>query len=616
MKFYISKIILWLKSGTQRILEFQPNKINIITGGSNTGKTVILDIIRYCLMNDNVKISESRINENVLWYGLNIWLNDHNYTIARGRLNGSILSKEYFFSSNGEIPRDVSTSISEDELKNILEAEFSISANTVFRYGSRNISAGSKISMQYFMMLNAITANVIENDRDIYFDDLGVDRYKDALYRIFDLALGIETVENLINLERKQDLEYKISKKEKEIQRLELYHSKKDDDQLECIKCAKSYNLIDSKADYNESIIELKKILSLENSAEKDDTKQNKKTTYEREKAVAVAQLKNLNNFQKEFEQYKKNEKKVEDSLLPVEYLRKHDKELLKTSAFDIILNQFSKALNLIKRYNNSKKPIDIQISEEQKKLKNKINELDEKINLLPDDYSSFESERDKYIFIGRLKEKWNQLFEEQDINMSELKAQLSELTEALSKINVDDVEERRNATRMFIEEKIKGYMKDVHPSLDNYNDYIPFFDYKQLALKLKSPNTTQLEHIGSSSNHMFMHLFLYLAIHKAVIANKSPYVPSFLIVDQPSRPYFSSNPDGRDIEEKSDEGKLGKAFLLMDKYISDMNKEKIDFQMIVFEHVREQFFESFSNVHIVAEFNNALVPPSEYEGK
>jgi hypothetical protein len=112
------------------------------------------------------------------------------------------------------------------------------------------------------------------------------------------------------------------------------------------------------------------------------------------------------------------------------------------------------------------------------------------------------------------------------------------------------------------------------------------------------------------------MHLFLYLAIHKAVIANKSPYVPSFLIVDQPSRPYFSSNPDGRDIEEKSDEGKLGKAFLLMDKYISDMNKEKIDFQMIVFEHVREQFFESFSNVHIVAEFNNALVPPSEYEGK
>ena len=295
MKFYISKIILWLKSGTQRILDFQPNKINIITGGSNTGKTVILDIIRYCLMNENVKISESRINENVLWYGLNIWLNDHNYTIARGRLNGSILSKEYFFSSNGEIPRDVSTSISEDELKKILEAEFSISANTVFRYGSRNISAGSKISMQYFMMLNTITANVIENDRDIYFDDLGVDRYKDALYRIFDLALGIETVENLINLERKQDLEYKISKKEKEMQRLELYNSKKDEDQLECIKYAKSYNLIDSKADYNESIIELKKILSLENGVEKDDIKQNNKTTYEREKAVAVAQLKNLN---------------------------------------------------------------------------------------------------------------------------------------------------------------------------------------------------------------------------------------------------------------------------------------------------------------------------------
>lgn len=616
MKFYISKIILWLKSGNQRILDFLPNKINIITGDSNTGKTVILDIIRYCLMNDNVKISESRINENVLWYGLNISLNNHNYTIARGKLSGSTLSQEYFFSSNGDIPPKIEPSISEDELKRIIESEFSISADTVFRYGSKNILTGSKISMQYFMMFNAITANVIENDRDVYFDDMGVERYKDALSRIFDLALGVETVENMLNLEQKKDLEYRIARKVKELERAESYNSEKKEEQLDCIRLAKSYSLIDSKAGYKESIDSLKEVLSSENDKAKQDSKQSEKTKCERERALAIAQLKSLKNFQKEFDQYKKNEKDVEDSLLPIEYLRTHDKELLKTSAFEIILNNLSKALDSIKKFNNSKKPIDIQVSEEQKKLQETIKLLDEKIKLLPDDYNSFDTEKEKYIFIGQLKEKWNRLFEDQEADIKELNRQLNLLQEDLSKINVDDVEERRDATRMFIEEKIKGFMKDVTPSLDNYNEYIPFFDYKHQALKLKSPNTTQLEHIGSSSNHMFMHLFLYLAIHHAIKANGSPYVPPVLIIDQPSRPYFSSNPKERDINEKSDEKKLGKAFLLMDMFISEMNKEQSDFQIIVFEHVREHFFEEYENIHIVKEFNNALIPSSEYEGK
>lgn len=614
MKFYISKIILWLKSGNQRILDFLPNKINIITGDSNTGKTVILDIIRYCLMNDNVKISESRINENVLWYGLNISLNNHNYTIARGKLNGSTLSQEYFFSSNGDIPQKIEPSISEDELKRIIESEFSISSDTVFRYGSKNILTGSKISMQYFMMFNAITANVIENDRDVYFDDMGVERYKDALSRIFDLALGVETVENMLNLEQKKDIEYKIARKVKEIERTESYNSEKKEEQLDCIRLAKSYSLIESKADYKESIDSLKRVLLSENDNAKQDSKQSEKTKYERERALAIAQLKSLKIFQKEFDQYKKNEKEVEDYLLPIEYLRTHDKELLKTSAFDIILNNLSKALDSIKRFNNSKKPIDIQVSEEQKKLQETIKTLDEKIKLLPDDYNSFDTEKEKYIFIGQLKEKWNRLFEDQEADIKELNRQLNQLKEDLAKINVDDVEERRDATRMFIEEKIKGFMKDVAPSLDNYNEYIPFFDYKHQSLKLKSPNTTQLEHIGSSSNHMFMHLFLYLAIHHAIKANGSPYVPPVLIIDQPSRPYFSSNPKERDINEKSDEKKLGKAFLLMDKFISEMNKEKSDFQIIVFEHVREHFFKEYGNVHVVNEFNNALIPPAEYE--
>ena len=48
MKFYYKKLILWMKNGNVREVKFEPNKVNIITGGSETGKSSILAIIDYC----------------------------------------------------------------------------------------------------------------------------------------------------------------------------------------------------------------------------------------------------------------------------------------------------------------------------------------------------------------------------------------------------------------------------------------------------------------------------------------------------------------------------------------------------------------------------------------
>ena len=40
MNFTINKVLLWLRHSNEiRELEFKPNKINIITGDNNTGKT-------------------------------------------------------------------------------------------------------------------------------------------------------------------------------------------------------------------------------------------------------------------------------------------------------------------------------------------------------------------------------------------------------------------------------------------------------------------------------------------------------------------------------------------------------------------------------------------------
>ncbi|MCK0550977.1 hypothetical protein [Pseudomonas syringae] len=50
MKLQIRKLILWPKNGgAYRELEFEPGKVNIISGSSKAGKSAVIPIIDYCL---------------------------------------------------------------------------------------------------------------------------------------------------------------------------------------------------------------------------------------------------------------------------------------------------------------------------------------------------------------------------------------------------------------------------------------------------------------------------------------------------------------------------------------------------------------------------------------
>jgi hypothetical protein len=103
---------------------------------------------------------------------------------------------------------------SENAIKSILETEFKIDRDAKFptNYGSNYIKAGTKISLRYFLMFNTISGNIIENDEGVFFDKQNDIKYKEALPRIFDLALGIETVENILKSERKAELENHLAK--------------------------------------------------------------------------------------------------------------------------------------------------------------------------------------------------------------------------------------------------------------------------------------------------------------------------------------------------------------------------------------------------------------------
>jgi len=619
MKFHFTKIILWLKDGQRRELNFQPNKVNVITGDSNTGKTAVLEIIDYCFFASKSKISQSVINENVLWYGLLFNINDKQYTIARKSLREGKVSKDYYFASFGEIPDKVMINNSEGAIKSILESEFSIDSNVVIPYGSNMIKAGSKVSLRFFLLFNTISGNIIENDSGIFFDKQNEPRYRDALPRIFDLAVGIETIENVLKGEERERLKKKYIQLERNNNKLSEKAEDFKREKQAIIKIAQEYGLISSELDFDKSMDSLKEIISnieheIANNAKTSNTVVSvvhKREQYEREFYLKERKIRNLKKFISEFSTYKRNIENIEDSLKPIEFLRDKNSDLIKTSVFDDLVQTFSIELSKIRKTYKKKTPIDNQINDAIKVLEKELLGLKNNLSILPEENKAFENDRAKHIFIGEVKSKINLFSSSKGSFINQSGKALEDLEEQINNIQVDDVSQKKELTIKLAEEIISEYIEFTSECLENYGDYKPVFNYKDKELQLRAPKTSNIENVGSSSNHMFLQLFFTLANQELAFQNKSPFVAPYLIIDQPSRPYYGDAEIEDDNLKHSDESKITNAFALLDNFIETRIKNKGGFQMIVFEHIPSKIFDNMKNVYLVEVFKNgnALIP-------
>ena len=165
------------------------------------------------------------------------------------------------------------------------------------------------------------------------------------------------------------------------------------------------------------------------------------------------------------------------------------------------------------------------------------------------------------------------------------------------------------------INEIAQGYLARTRNALANYSSYQTDFAYGEKRLRLRKPGSSLIENVGSSSNHMFLHVLQFLALHEVAISQKSPFVPSFLVIDQPSRPYYPDEKPKKDVVlSNSDSEKVSIAFQLLNDFISHINNEyQSEFQMIVFEHVPKTTFDEMDYVYSLPEFRNgeALIPES-----
>ncbi|HHF3238507.1 TPA: DUF3732 domain-containing protein [Vibrio alginolyticus] len=605
MNYYIKKLIIWFKNGTSRELEFLPNKVNVITGRSNTGKTAIMDIIDYCFFASKSKISESTINENASWYCLEIVHDDSLITFARKAPILSQVSNDYFFTN--EVTDDHIKPFPNSDKKTIkkfFESIFGITSNARVKFGGRFFRTNTKISIRYFQMFNTISGNIIENDSGVFFDKQSEERYRDALPRVFDLAVGIENIQNIIKKDKLESLKSKLKRIEKKNERIDNQSDIFNEEKSDLIAKAKAYSLLPFDVIGEEA---WNKLVSLSLDSLSDNGVSSERDKLENDLFTISNKIKKLKQFNNQYLEYKKSLRSLEARIKPIEYLREIDQDIVKTSIFDEITHHLSLQITEIKKERRGKTPLNIQVDDKLKDLEKELKLIKEKLKQYPREILSFTSSKERYYFLGEISAKANVFGQG---NIRKKLEDTSELEQQIESIFIEDTSTKKEMSCRAIEEFVTGYIETVGESLENYKDYLPIFDYNNKSLGLRKPRTTYIENVGSSSNQMFLHLFFTLAMHDVIKQNEVSFVAPYIIIDQPSRPYYGDESEEEKKLSSSDEAKIKSAFKLLDKFIADRKYSRNSFQMIVLEHIPSDLIDYMDNVHIVEVFrdDNALV--------
>ena len=621
MKFRINRIKLWFKNNTKPvILPFENNKVNVITGGSGTGKTSILSIIDYCLLSTNSRIPEEAINENIIWYGIDFSINEKNFVIARKSSENNAGSTEVYFSGTGILPDFPIQNNDIKQLKKILEKEFGIDENFKMPYGGKYIMAGSKISYRYFLLFNTLSEDIVANTSTFFDYDLyDREKYVEALERIFYLAIGVDDIGNVLIREKIKSLEKeqaKIERRNKVLDKEELLFGKKIQ---ELLLRAQEYDLIERKLFTNEDgLIRLKKLINSlgneieysNNSIQVDEYNSKKRSLYRK--------LRNLERFENEFRLYKENLAKDYDSLKPIKYLTENFEQLIPTLELHTFLLSLEESLSKVKSEISNKTPFVTNIKSEVKELKNQIDFIDNELQNYASKNNDFGKEIHKYIFIGEIKSqlsfyenKWN--IEDEELSTNEIENDIESLRE-----KIENTEEKRRILLSELEAKIQNYY-DMSDSMGVYKNYKVHIDVKNKSLKVRKESEILTSTIGSKSNYMFLHLFLFLGLHEHFINQKINFVPQFLFIDQPSQPYYESKRLGTDTID-DDKLKLQNAFKLLNRFIIIINEYyNEDFQIIMLEHASPDYWEDLNleKFHLVKEFRDgvALIPSIAFNG-
>ena len=658
MNFKIKNIILYPANWDlkPRIIKFDPNKVNVITGYSKRGKSSIIEIIDYCLANSECNIPIGKIRELVEVFALKISIDNHDYFIARDSPKKDLKSSDNMYliplDKKGEYPMLYSNewiNHKEDFKENRESVKDFLNAKAKFQniYEKNDRTENEiKIGFRNTTAFQFQSQSIIANGNIIFYntDDLS---YLEGLKKIFPLALGYKSYK-MIGLEDElKELRKEISIKESKIEDLQKRYENWVSDLFEFYTEAINLSLTNRDLDIKLSNTDEIKVVLEEiirdvnnNVLYKSGTalKYNQKLKeFEDKRQSLLRELQNkkieLNKITK-FESLKKEytenvHNQVSKRLSPVDWFlgqkgtdvcpfcdSKSNKALLNLQILKEKNIENSKILN-DQNFN------DLTFEKEKRELNRDVKRTEKDIeiydknidNLLKEMNANHFEYQKIYQFIGKISNFLKNLNIPETKYYDELVVLKNTLFRKEQELILETKKYNKENTLIKVTNSIKKYI-ELLPIENNTNSNVLIDPDKYLGIKIEDKingNSTFLNKIGSGSNYMCYHLATMLGLHNYFYnlknEQKTNYIPSFLILDQPSQVYYPDKTDEIDeIEEKEKNNQLTKnesediqntkkIFAVCSKFIENTNK---GVQIIILEHAGKSNWKDLENINLV----------------
>jgi Protein of unknown function (DUF3732) len=614
--FQIKRVVLYSNKGDTRVVAFRLGALNIISGGSDTGKTALIDIVEYCLGGGDCNIPKGVIRKSCSWYAVVLTTGESDLFIARPEPGPDNASSYKIHLVEGieldDVPFETLRGNTDVKQLNDILTRYSGIGENVFTPPDGQTRPPLEATVRHALKLCFQAQGEVTNRYYLFHrqeDNWIAQSLKDSL----PYFLGITPAERISLEKTLRRLRFELRQLDAEERDGKQIALVETSIQRELIAEAIDVGIVEQQRANDDAIEVLKAAVHDKDSAWGPDSDMN-------------AGMRNLQSQRQELrESYRDKRSEVDlllsflhegdafTKVLQAEEGRLHSAEILSGSDSDALGDTCPLCGNGVEEQNAITKQILRDLEDIRSQIVGAVGHDSKLTRLLAskeDQLERLRAElRSNLRAIERLTSKSDDLLARQSeyLNTSRVKGRISFYLERQADSgDARATENQRTSLQLQIDsaaerlailddpDRAVAIETQISSSMSEYARRIRFewkdaelrLDVKKLTLEAKADGITILmKEMGSAENHLACHLISHFAIHRLFVKANRP-VPRFLFLDQPTQVYYPPelDMDSGQIEHLDNEDSQGVhgIFALFYRFSKELAD---DFQLIVIDH-------------------------------
>ena len=617
----IRELVLYGYNGKVRHLPFTLGQVNIITGRSKSGKSVVGDIIDYCLGGDSCNIADGVVRDNVAWYGLLLQFEHERVFVARKNPDKGQQTTGVCYIDIGEKIEapdncDFSSNTNVSGIEESLTRRIGISENlNTPPEGQSRLSLAANIRHALYYCFQGQDEIAAKN---FLFHHQSDDFITQAIKDTIPYFLGAISEEALALENERSILKRKLTLEKRKLEENRYLMGGGSERAISLIGEARQAGLIDTSTqidyqNYREMYSVLQTAMNWSPSMIGSNSGMDR-LTFLQSKLQEIRDefdeigisLDNARKFVGETAGYSgeaQHQKMRLESIGLFEQLNFNpgkcplcsgtlEQPLPSVEMIKASIVNLDKSIANVTREQPKLRAFISDLEREREKKQEEIKELEAEIDGLYQQESERARLRDinarRGKVVGRIS-LWVESVEndteseKQEQIVKRIEDRIKEIDDILDR---DSVEERKQSALSRIQEDMTKWAKALQLE---HSDNPYRLDLNKVTVVVDKPERpVPLKQLGSGSNWVGVHLIAYFALQRFFVNANRP-VPRFLFLDQPSQVYFPSELD----EKQIDWNEVNKMYQFIIDRTNELNGK---LQVIVVDHadLKENSFRQF----------------------